>query len=176
MKFASVRVVLLALVLAAFAILPMRPASGQEKLPQDASSDLPGRPGMGPALTNLHNDESRLEEEARSLVGQYSASKDEGEQAKIRSKLSAVLEKQFDLQEKRRDLEVARLEAQLKKIRELMRKRADARQTIVEKRLDQLLREAQGLGWTAPPALTAPPLFRRAANDLLPELPRSPLR
>jgi len=36
-------------------------------------------------------------------------------------------------------------------VRELMRKRTDAKQTIVEKHLDQLIREAEGLGWTAPP-------------------------
>jgi hypothetical protein len=34
-----------------------------------------------------------------------------------------------------------------------MKKRGDARQDIVKNRLDQLIREADGLGWTAPPGI-----------------------
>jgi hypothetical protein len=41
-------------------------------------------------------------------------------------------------------------------LREIMRKRSESRQTIIDKRLDQLLREADGLGWTLPPGTTAP--------------------
>ena len=52
--------------------------------------------------------------------------------------LAEALQKQFDLQQKRRDLEVAHIEAQLKKLREVMRKRGESRQTIIDKRLDQM--------------------------------------
>lgn len=98
----------------------------------------------------LMESEANSEREARRLVEEYAHTDNETQRAKIKSKLSEVLDKQFDLQQKRREMEVAQIEAQLKKLRELMRKRSEARQTIVEKRLDQLLREAEGLGWTSP--------------------------
>jgi hypothetical protein len=103
-----------------------------------------------PEMGRLMNEESKLEREVGKLVQDYSRTEDEGQRSKIRTKLSTILQSQFDLQQKRRDLEVTRIETQLKKLRELMQKRTAARQSIVEKRLDQLLREADGLGWTPP--------------------------
>ena len=38
----------------------------------------------------------------------------------------------------------------MKKLRDVMKKRSDARATIIDKRLDQLLNEASGLGWSTP--------------------------
>jgi hypothetical protein len=102
------------------------------------------------ALHKLMQSEANGEREVANLVAEYGRTESETQRGKIKGKLAEVLEKQFDLQQTRRDLEVARIEAQLKKLRDLMRKRSDARQTIVEKRLDQLLREADGLGWTPP--------------------------
>src|SRR5438045_1190600 len=94
-------------------------------------------------------EETRVGEEAATLLSQFARTEDEEARAAIKSKLSGVLEKQFDLQQKRRQQEVARIEAQLKKLKDLIRKRSEARQTIIDKRLDQLLREAEGLGWTS---------------------------
>jgi hypothetical protein len=41
-----------------------------------------------------------------------------------------------------------------------MKKRADAQKSIVEKHLDQLLREADGLGWTPPGGASGGPARR----------------
>ncbi len=109
-----------------------------------------------PELGKLVGEESRIEHETASLVDEYSRTEDESQRGKIKAKLAANLEKEFELQQKRRDLEVARIEAQLKKLREIMRKRGEARQTIIDKRLDQLLREADGLGWTPPHGTPTP--------------------
>jgi hypothetical protein len=105
-----------------------------------------------PELQKLHADEVTAEREVAALMTDYTKGSDEGQRGKAKAKLALALEKQFDLQQQRRELEASRIEAQLKKLRELMKKRSDARQTIVEKRLDQLMREAEGLGWTSPPA------------------------
>ena len=110
-----------------------------------------------PELGKLMAEEGRIEHETAGLIQEYSRSEDESQRSKTKAKLAATLEKQFDLQQKRRDLEVARIEAQLKKLRDIMRKRGESRQTIIDKRLDQLLREADGLGWTTPPAGTVAP-------------------
>jgi hypothetical protein len=130
-------------------------------------SPYSGLAAPDPELTNVLDDEGRVEQEAAALTQEYSRTEDEGQRAKIKAKLSSALEKQFDLQQKRRELEVARVETQLKKLRELMRKRSEARKTIVEKRLDQLLQEADGLGWTAP--LGAP--NSRSGIDSRPQYP-----
>jgi hypothetical protein len=119
---------------------------------------MPGFPGAGhdPDMVKLMAAEAAAQREAAGLVKEYGRSEKEEQRDKIKTKLSEVLGKQFDLQQKRRDRELARLEAQVKKLRDLMKKRSDARQTIVDKRLDQLIREAEGLGWTAPPGVGVP--------------------
>jgi hypothetical protein len=111
----------------------------------------PGYPSStapDPELGKLLAEEGRIEQETAGLIAEFSRTEDESQRGKTKAKLAATLEKQFDLQQKRRDLEVARIEAQLKKLRDIMRKRGESRQTIIDKRLDQLLREADGLGWT----------------------------
>jgi hypothetical protein len=110
-----------------------------------------------PEVRKLIAAEVKAEQEVAALVAEYSKTEEDGDRAKVKSKLAAALAKQFDLQQKRRELELARVEAQLKKLRELMKKRADERKTIIDKRIDQLVREADGLGW-APPAGLSPPI------------------
>ncbi|HEV3024616.1 MAG TPA: hypothetical protein VGX76_19205, partial [Pirellulales bacterium] len=44
------------------------------------------------------------------------------------------------------------IEARVKKLREVINKRNEAKRSIIDKRLDQLIREADGLGWNAPAA------------------------
>lgn len=168
----------LAIVLGTIAFLVTQPLAGQQPAQTAAQSPyfagqaaaFPSTtapapvayPGYAPAVaTTATNDpelskvlveEAKLDQEANSIIEEYAKTEDEGQRSKLKSKLSAALEKQFDLQQKRRELEVTRIENQLKKLRELMRKRSDARQAIVDKRLDQLVREAEGLGWTTPGA------------------------
>lgn len=104
-------------------------------------------------MDKLVQEEAAAEREVSSLIASYAHTEGDTERSKLKSKVATALEKEFDLQQKRRDLELARVEARLKKVRELMKKRGDARQSIIDKRLDQLLREADGLGWTPPPGV-----------------------
>jgi hypothetical protein len=117
--------------------------------------------GQDPEIRKLQNEEAALEREAAGVVKEYIKTDNEAQRGTLKTKLSDVLAKEFDLQQKRRELELARLEAHMKKLRDMMNKRSTARRTIVEQRLDQLLREAEGLGWNAPaktggPYLTSP--------------------
>jgi hypothetical protein len=121
---------------------------------------LGGHQSADPELDKVVAEESRLERETASLVAAYSRADDNQKRDKIKADLSTLLEKQFDAQQKRRDVEVSRIEAQLKKLRDLMRKRSEARQSIVDKRLDQLLRDAEGLGWSSPGSPQATPFYR----------------
>jgi len=103
-----------------------------------------------PELAKLITAESRAEREVNGLLTDYKGTEDEDKRSKIKTKLADSLSRQFDAQQKRRDLELSRLEARLKKVRALMKKRSDERKVIVDKRLDQLVREAEGLGWAPP--------------------------
>jgi hypothetical protein len=104
-----------------------------------------------PELEKLHGEEASAANEVSRLVAEYSRTEDEKDKEKVKTRLATALAKQFDAQQKRRDVELARLEAQLNKLRALMKKRGEERKPIIDRRLDQLVREAVGLGW-APPA------------------------
>ena len=126
-------------------------------------------------LSELIKEESKAAGEASHWMKEYAGADNEDKRAKIKTKVQEALGKQFDAQQKRRDLELTRLEAQTKKLRDLMKKRTDARTTIIEKRLDQLLREADGLGWASPHGPTIPGLYYSAPRSAPLDLP-SPLQ
>jgi hypothetical protein len=162
MKFARLGIAV-ALVLGALGLFMSRPASGQQPASADTpttytrnfpSSSSPFQMlGMrqDAEMAKLMNSENSAAQEVSRLLIDYRRTEKEEEKAKIKTKLGEALTKQFDHQQKRRDLELTRLEEKLKKVRALMKKRDEERKTIVEKRLDQLVREADGLGWAPPP-------------------------
>jgi hypothetical protein len=158
MKATRVTLAGLVIVLVAGAFYLTRPASGQApSLPvnrfpvgKNFAYGSAARLTADPETAKMLTQENAADREAAALVKEYAGTEDEGRRAKIKSKLAEVLAKQFDLQQNRRDLELKRVEAQVKKVREVLKKRSEAKTTIVDRRLEQLLREADGLGWTPP--------------------------
>lgn len=102
-------------------------------------------------MAELSAQDAQLGQEAESLARQLADAGDEKQKAEIKEKLQDTLSRQFDAQQKARELEVARIEAKVKKLRDTITKRNEVRRTIIEKRFDQLQREADGLGWNSPP-------------------------
>jgi hypothetical protein len=150
-----------ALVLGVFGLFLVWRASAQQSaaefptLPNGYPSNHTwGQPAArDPEMEKLIKGEASAAEEVKRLLKDYGRTEDDKERTKIKEKLTTALSKQFDMQQKRRDLELSRLEAKLKKLRALMKKRDEERKTIIDKRLDQLIREADGLGWAPPPGL-----------------------
>jgi hypothetical protein len=103
-------------------------------------------------MSRLNAQDAQLAHEAESLAKQLADASDEKQRSEIKEKLHATLTQQFDAQQKVRELEVSRIEAKVKKLRDTIAKRNDARRTIIDKRFDQLLSEADGLGWNSPSA------------------------
>jgi hypothetical protein len=104
----------------------------------------------GPALGFAFGgspEESSLAHEANQLAQQLGEAKSDADRDKLRTRLGEVLEKQFDQRQKRHEAEIKGLEAQVKKLRDLVEKRQENRREIIARRLDQILRESQGLGW-----------------------------
>ena len=85
--------------------------------------------------------------ETDKLARQLAKAKGEGEKESITAKLREALEKQFDQRQKKHQAEAEALEAQVKKLKELIGTRNENRKEIISRRLDQVVRDAQGLGW-----------------------------
>lgn len=101
-------------------------------------------------MTKLRQADAAMGRQEEQLVSRYAASDDAEQRSAIKAELAEQLTNHFSVQEQIRDRELARVEARVKKLRELTQKRRDAQKTIIEQRLDQLLRDADGLGWTPP--------------------------
>ncbi|HZV03935.1 MAG TPA: hypothetical protein VE999_02495 [Gemmataceae bacterium] len=135
-------------------------ASAQQPADLHSPNSLPGtyRPGTvwsapGTVAQGYYGigevarrEEAELAQKSHELVKQLA--KAEGEKKeKIKDQLTDTLGKQFDARQKRHQDEIAALEKQIKKLKELVEKRKENRREIISKRLDQLVREAEGLGW-----------------------------
>jgi hypothetical protein len=126
---------------------------------------------ISPELQKLTEEVRKAQQDEQSRIAQYAAATNEQERNKLKESLSKVLDRQFDLQQQMRKLELDPIEARVKRLRELIDKRNQARKTIVEKRLDQLLRDAEGMGWTPPgepAAAVAPPIPMGASTYPVP--------
>jgi len=93
------------------------------------------------------SEEARLSIEADQLARQIAQAKTDDDKEKLKAKFTVVLDKQFDQRQRRHESEIQSLEAQVKKIKELVRLRNEKRREIVAQRLEQVLRDAEGLGW-----------------------------
>ncbi len=99
------------------------------------------------ARNKLASQESILAHEADQLKHNLERAQSDAQRSELRTKLAENIGKQFDLRQKRHGSEIEALETQVKKLKELVRKRQEAREEIVSRRVEQTLREADGLGW-----------------------------
>ena len=113
-----------------------------------------GQPGQfwysGSAANPANPYQNQMQSESTQLAHQYVEAKKEDEKRQIRDNLMKVLNQQFDLHIKAQQKELEDLEKQIAKLKDVVRKRLDAKSTIVERRLEQLIQDAEGLGWNAP--------------------------
>lgn len=100
-------------------------------------------------VQKLKVEDRKLENEIKAALREYAAAEEDDKRSELRSKLSGALQQQFEIRQRMRDRDIAALEEQIKRLRELFEKREAAKDRIVEARLDQLIRAAEGLGWDA---------------------------
>jgi hypothetical protein len=103
-----------------------------------------------PETGKLAEAENELAHNADEILSQYVAAEKADDQKRLKSDLRDMLVKQFDVQRQRRELELSRIEERVQKLRDQIKKRNDARETIIDRRLEQLTNEAEGLGWGQP--------------------------
>ena len=104
-------------------------------------------PATDPALRKLGTEEAALRRQADLLIRQLEAAESDALRHDIKAKLGETLSKQFDSGQKRYGLEIEALEAQIKRLKNLVRKRQENRAEIISRRLDQIVRDSQGLGF-----------------------------
>ncbi|QEH31779.1 hypothetical protein OJF2_02440 [Aquisphaera giovannonii] len=99
------------------------------------------------ASSQLSAKEASIAQEADSLARQLESADSDAKRSDLKAKLSEALGKQFDLRQERHQKEIEALEAQVKKLKDLVDKRKENRSEIISRRLDQVVRDAQGLGF-----------------------------
>ena len=103
--------------------------------PQDAESQ------------KLLNQERGAAQEARALASNAQLGNSEAEKADAEKKLREKLVEIFDLQQQRRNREIAKIEERLGKLKETLKKRDAAKDSIVDRRLETLTGGVDELGW-----------------------------
>jgi hypothetical protein len=91
-----------------------------------------------------------LQQESTQLAQQYVKAEKEGDKDEIRKKLEDAVNKQFNAHMEQQEKELKELENQLEHLRSVLRKRQEQKDRIVRRRIEQLINEAEGLGWTGP--------------------------
>jgi acetyl-CoA carboxylase biotin carboxyl carrier protein len=105
-----------------------------------------GVPTVDPEVAKLHQAEVEAAREAAALAGQFNtASSDLRDE--IRGQLREALARQFDAQQERRSQEIASIEERLAALKDILQKRNEARDAIVDRRLNQLTGVQDELGW-----------------------------
>ena len=99
------------------------------------------------STAGMSGEEASLAHESDQLARKLGEAKSDSDRAKLKDDLAQILEKQFDLRQKRHLDEIKALEEKIKKLKGLVDKRQENRREIVSNRLDQILRDAMGLGW-----------------------------
>jgi hypothetical protein len=102
---------------------------------------------FSPAWSQPGAEEIGLAKQADELIHQLEAATTDLQRSEIRTKLGDILSKQFDARQKRHRQEIEALEAKVAKLKDLVNKRQASREEIVTRRLEQVLRDSQGLGW-----------------------------
>jgi hypothetical protein len=103
-----------------------------------------------PEMSKLIQAEHELDRQSDDLVKQYGGTEDYTQREKLRTQLRELLVKQFDAQQQRREKELERVEKRISDLRAQIKKRTSVRNEIVDRRLENLTSEADGLGWTTP--------------------------
>jgi len=105
-----------------------------------------------------------LQVESVQLAHQIAKAENDDDKKELRKKLTQVLDQVFDGHLKEQQKELDDLEKQVARLKKLLSKRREAKETIVERRLEQLVQDAEGLGWNAPNAPRGGSLYLGTPN------------
>lgn len=99
-----------------------------------------------PEMAALNRSEYDLDQQTRELADKLRGAKKE-DRDKIKAEISEVVTKHFDVRQKRRELQIKRMDDELKKLREAVTRRNDSKDQIIKKRLAELVGNEDDLGF-----------------------------
>jgi archaellum component FlaC len=144
------------------------PAAGEDDDPIPMPMPMPMpvphmRFHYGPSERGSRRTESRIEKQAQrafqqsqmhtratDLAQAYIKANKESEKKESRQKLTDALNQLFDERMQQQQEDLAELEKQVADLRTIVKKRDGAKATIIDRRIEQLVQDAEGLGWSAP--------------------------
>jgi hypothetical protein len=91
-------------------------------------------------MQELHKKESELSKKTSELVGALKGATSE-KKAEIKTELVATVEKHFAVRQEQRELQLKRIEEEVKKLREAIEKRNTAKKELIERRVAELTGE-----------------------------------
>ena len=123
-----------------------------------------------PAQVELHNKLTRS-------VGKLRSAEDESKKEAAKQEVAGHLTQIFESDMQRREAEIAKVEARVKKLRQQLEKRRTAKASIIQLRLQVLVNEAEGLGFIDRPFIISPtqPLSYSVPKDVSAPWPSNPL-
>jgi hypothetical protein len=113
----------------------------------DGRAFYPQPTGLDAESQKLLAAEQAAAKEVSVLAGQAQRAESDGERADAKKQLREKLVQIFDLQQQRRNHEIARLEVRLGKLKDTLKKRDAAKDSIVDRRLETLTGGVDELGW-----------------------------
>jgi hypothetical protein len=117
---------------------------------QNQPGYVPGYPQPGAQnLLFSANNPYQSQSQSAQLAKQYVDAK-EADKTEIRKHLLEALSQQFDQHIQEQQKELDDLEKKIAQLKAVLKKRIDAKSTIVERRAEQLIQDAAGLGWNTP--------------------------
>ncbi len=93
-----------------------------------------------PEMYGLLKQEFELQRQTIDMAVQHRRAP-ESQRPVVKKELEELVDRHFDIRQKRRQLELKRLEEELKRLREAMQRRNDVRKALVKKRVSELLGE-----------------------------------
>jgi hypothetical protein len=109
---------------------------------EDTKLNVEDRPSAKELMQVMH-----LEQKAEELVGQWKKSQTASDRDEVQTQLHEAVEAQFRTSLDLQQMQIDQLEAKAKQLRGELELRGAKQNEIVDFRVQQLLREEQGLGW-----------------------------
>jgi hypothetical protein len=95
----------------------------------------------------IMQEEAAAAQQVRELMAEHQQAESDADKEKVKMQLREKLAVIFDMQQQRRAREVAKIEERLGKLKETMKKREAAKDSIIDRRLDTLTGGVDELGW-----------------------------
>ena len=103
-------------------------------------------------MSRRQDEQVALGKATQLLLGRYRNATDTAARSELRQEIGEAVAQEFDARQAVREHELKQLIEQVQRLKAMHGRRNKAKATIVRDRVDQLLREADGLGWDGPGA------------------------